>query len=155
MRDRSSIWRRITVPARPCGSIITDNCGWLTPRPTRGSPLSLVFLYSSTADRATNGREQYDSRMSAGKGRTKTGDQRSTSPASRSAENSTKASPRVESGQRTMSDKDTAAFSSFFFFFFLAILKIPFGRSRFVRGKKWATFDRRTWVSWFLIGRYI
>ena len=40
MRDRSSIWRRITVAARtgPHEAIITDNCGWLTPCPTRGSP---------------------------------------------------------------------------------------------------------------------
>lgn len=42
MRDRSSIWRRVTVAAGtgPRGAIITDNCGRLTPR---GFLLSMLY----------------------------------------------------------------------------------------------------------------
>ena len=61
MRDRSSIWRRVTVAAEtgPREAIITDNCGRLTPRPTRGSLLSMLYaVYISW--HWCSGREQYD-----------------------------------------------------------------------------------------------
>ena len=75
MRDRSSIWRRITVAARTGLarrlSLLIIAVG-LTPRPTRGSPYPRARRVSCLVlDRAANGREQYDNRMSAGKGREK------------------------------------------------------------------------------------